>query len=259
MSEWFIGLEHEGQLATWLVASLLLCILASQLAWQYRYPGREDGLGRLIDRVRDQPSLPWMGEAIRLIYYLGIPFMAAINGLLGADLLGISGSDWVEGESAQGFLWEDWARGLGLAAIVVLAMWGAWFAGHLLSRRNGLTPATPGIPRPIWGRLLDVLYDQVHWSFYRSGPMLWLGNPYWGTFVGLALVLLEAGLNPASWWTLKNPDTASPLLARLGIAWLSALLFLATRNLWLTTLAHLALIGLLGGDDESARSWFRYG
>jgi hypothetical protein len=242
MSEWFIRLGYEGQLATWLVASLLLYTLASQIVWQYRYPGRQDRLGRLIDRVRDRPFVPWMEAAIRFIYYLGIPFMASISGLLGADLLGISGSDWVEGKSAQGFLWEDWAQGLGLAVTAVLAMWGVWLAGRLLSRRAGLTPVKPAISRPIWGRLLNVLYDQIHWSFYRSGPMLWLDNPYWGIFAGLALVLLEVGLNPALWWALKSPDTAGPILARLAVAWISAFLFLATHNLWLTTVAHLALM-----------------
>lgn len=250
MSEWFIGLDYAGQLAAWLVASFLLYFLASQIAWQYRYPGRDDPLGRWIDRLRAQPFSPWLEEAIRLIYYLGIPFMAAINGLLAADLLGISGTDWVPADTGvQGFLWEDWVRGLGLVLLAVLAMRGAWFAGCLVARRIGRTPVMPDVPRPIWQRLLNVLYDQIHWAFYRSGPILWLDDLYGGTWAGLALVLLAAAFNPAHRWALKGPETAGPLLLRLGAAWSSALLFVATQNLWLTIAAHLILVGLLSGPE----------
>jgi len=273
MSEWLIGLGSEGQLATWLVASFLLYTLASQLAWQFqwvfldghfpvhalpsqpatdRYGERDDGPRGLIERVRDHPFTLWVEEVVRFIYYLGIPFMAAVNGLLRADLLGISGTDWVDGESVQGFLWEAWARGLGLATLAVLAVAGVWFVGRLVSRRAGLMPVTQAAPRPLWQRLLGALYDQVHWAFYRSGPLLWMGDLYWGTFAGFALVALEAGLNPALRWALKSPETAGPPLLRLGIAWISALLFLATQNLWLTLAAHLILVGLLGWTEADA-------
>jgi hypothetical protein len=246
MSEWLIRLGSEGQLATWLVASFLLYTLASQLAWQFQ-------LADLVERLRDHPSNPWMEEAVRFIYYLGIPFMAAVNGLLRADLLGVSGTDWVDGKSAQGFLWEDWARGLGWATLAILAMVGIWFVGRLVSRNAGLMPATQATPHPLWQRLLGVLYDQIHWAFYRSGPILWLGDLYWGTFAGFALAALEAGLNPALWWALKSPETAGPPLLRLASAWISALLFLATQNLWLTLATHLALVGLLGWKEADAR------
>jgi hypothetical protein len=267
MSEWLIGLGSEGQLATWLVASFLLYTLASQLAWQFQwvfldghfpvdalptqpapegYRGWDDGARGLIERARDHPFTPWAEEAVRFIYYLGIPFMAAVNGLLRADLFGISGTDWVDGESAQGFLWEEWARGLGLVTLAVLAVAGVWFVGCFVSRRAGLMPAAEATPRPLWQRLLGALYDQVHWAFYRSGPLLWMGDLYWGTFAGFALVALEAGLNPATRWALKSPEMSGPPLLRLGIAWISALLFLATQNLWLCLAAHFILLGLLG-------------
>lgn len=256
MSDWQAWLGNEGQLAVWLAASFLLYVVASWVAWQYRYPGQEDWWGRNIDRVRDRPFIPWTVEIIRFIYYLGIPFAAAIIGLLGDDLLGFSGIPWAQqGQGVLGFLWEDWARGLGLAATAVLGTWGLWLTGRALSRRAGLTPAPLGVTGPLWERLLGILYDQVHWAFYRSGPTLWFGDVYWGVFVGLALVMLETGLNPAFWWALKNPGTAGPWLTRLGIAWISALLFLATQNLWLTIATHLVLMGLPGWRRSEAYAY----
>jgi hypothetical protein len=109
------------------------------------------------------------------------------------------------------------------------------------------------MPHPLWQRLLSVLYDQIHWAFYRSGPILWLGDLYWGTFAGFALAALEAGLNPALRWALKSPETASTPLLRLSSAWISALLFVATQNLWLTLATHLILEGLLGSRGADAR------
>jgi hypothetical protein len=255
VSEWFIGLGYGGKLAIWLMASFLLYTLASQLAWQSQWivPGRDSRLGRLIDRMHGQSLTPWMREAIRLVYYLGIPFTEAINGLLAADLLGLSGTDWAQGQGVQGFLWEDWARGLGLTVTAVLATRAVWFAAHLFSRRAGLSPVTSGVPGRAWQRLLDVFYQQIHWAFYRSGPILWLGDLYWGTFAGFLLVLLEAMLNPALRWALKSPQTAGSLLTRLSMAGMSTLLFLATQNLWLTTAAHLVLVGLLGKSEPEGR------
>jgi hypothetical protein len=284
MSEWFVGLG--SQLATWLAASFLLYVLASQLAWQFgwplfqaspigslseetfayptenaeaesgtadRYAGRQDrhsdGIGRSIDRWHSNQLTPWVEEAVQFAYYLGIPFLAAINGLLGADLLGISGTDWLDGKNIQGFLWEDWAKGLGFAATAVLAIVVVWFSGRPRARQAGLAMVTVGPIGPLWQRLLHTLYDQIHWAFYRSGPILWLGDVYWGTFAGLALVLLEAALNPALWWSLRSLETAGPPLFRLGMAWISALLFLATHNLWLAIGVHLILAGLLGGTE----------
>jgi len=273
MSEWFIGLGYEGQLATWLVASFLLYTLASQLAWQFQwslldgtlaasalsqdgvsqpYRQRDDRFRGLVELLQDHRFSPWIGEILRLIYYLGIPFLVAVSGLLGADLLGISGTDWIPGENVQGFLWEDWVRGLGLSAVVALSVAGVWFVARLVSRTAGIIPVLQGVPGPLWQRLLSALYDQIHWAFYRSAAILWMDDLYWGTFAGLALILLEVGLNPALWWKLKSPETAGPPLLRLGIAGTSSLLFLGTQNLWLTTGVHLVLVGLLKETDAAS-------
>jgi hypothetical protein len=209
----------------------------------------------MIERWRDHPLVPWAEEMVRLSYYLGIPFLATVNGLLGADLLGVSGTQWAKGKSVQGFLWEDWARGAGMAVTAVFVVMGLWFAARRFARWAGLTPLMPGFHGPLWQRFLHVLYDQSHWAFYRSGPILWLDDVYWGAFAGLALVLLESALNPAHWWRLRSTDTAGPTLIRLGMAWVSTLLFLGTQNLWLIIGVHLALAATLGEKYANGYSY----
>ncbi len=231
MSEWLVHLGVEGQLAIWVIASLLLYVLSAQLTWYYRYP------------ERSSPFFPWLQEALRLAYYLGIPLAAAVLGLLRADLMGVQGDAWQAASSIQGFRWTDWVHGAGLATVTVLLTGGVWLLGQTSARRLGARIGQRTTP-PLWQHLLHACYDQVHWAFYRCGPILWLGDLYWGTFAGLGLALLEMALDPGFWWALKSPDTAEPPLARLGLAWATTILFLATHNLWLTTAAHMVLVAL---------------
>jgi hypothetical protein len=257
MADWFLNLDYKVQLAPWLVASFLLHTLAAQLIWRMGWFDNQAALSGedhvspgapksgAIRRL-NQASLPWLEELIRFVYYLGIPFFAAVSGLLGADLMGISGTDWLPGAGAQGFLWTDWARGLGLAVVAILAMAVLWSISRFVSLRAGLVAVTPPTTDSRWRSALDALYTEIHWAFYRSGPILWLGSTYWGTFAGMALTLVEAGLNPASWWMLKSPGTAARPLFWVATAWTSTLLFVGTQNLWLTIGTHLILAIVLG-------------
>jgi hypothetical protein len=254
MGDWLFRLGTEGQLATWLVASCLLYMLSAQLAWQYRFPGRTDFLGQWIDDWRDHVLAPWAGEVTRFIYYLGIPVAVAMLGLLRADLLGINGAQWVPDQSAQGFLWKDWLRGIGLAVGAVAVVAAVWTIGRAASTRAGLSALRPRGARPLWQQWLETLYCQAHWAFYRTGPILWLNDPYWGTFAGLVLVLFEMGLDPAFWWALKSTETAAPVLFRVGAAWVSALIFVETHNLWLTGATHLVMVTLLR-PQHSQDAW----
>jgi hypothetical protein len=279
MSEWFVSIGYEGQLATWLVASFLLYTLAAQLAWQFHWffvgeplalealdedlPSENEAAdiidweaseeeASLVDRTRELLLIPWVEEAIRFVYYLGIPFLAALNGLLPADLLGIQGTEWVDGQGFQGFPWEEWVQGIGLMAAAVVAMVAMWLVGRWVCNRAGWATVSPDLPGPLWQRLLHAFYDQIHWAFYRSGPILWLGDVYWGTFAGLALTLVEILLNPSVRWSLRNSETAGPPVFRLGMAWITALLFLATQNLWLTIGFHFILASLMARGKDHA-------
>jgi hypothetical protein len=257
MNDWYLNLDYKLRLAPWLAASFLLYILTAQLIWRTGWYSSQSTLNAEdqvspdasksgIIRWSNRAAFPWLEELIRFVYYLGIPFFAVTSGLLGADLMGISGTNWVSGASVQGFLWTDWARGLGLALVAVLTMAALWSISRFVSLRSGLVAVTPPATGSLWHSALDALYAEIHWAFYRSGPILWLGTIYWGTFAGMALTLIETGLNPASRWMLKRPETAGSPLFWLATAWVSTLLFVGTQNLWLTMGAHLILAITLG-------------
>lgn len=257
MSDWYTQIGPQGQLTVWLGASLLLYVLTSQLAWQYRRPNRPDPLGRWIDRMRDWWGTRLLVEVGRLTYFLGLPFLAAQSGLLGNDLLGLIGTDWGSDKNALGFLWSDWVEGLGLAVAVGMATGGLLAFAHWATGRAELVTfdlqEPDSLPTPLGQRMLAALYDQVHWAFYRCGPLLWFDELYYGVLAGLLIALVELGLNPAIHYRLED----GRIWSRLSLAWVSAFLFLATQNFWLGLIVHLGLqipLGGLGKQQVSAEN-----
>jgi hypothetical protein len=125
--------------------------------------------------------------------------------------------------------------GWGLAALLVLAI--AWAGGN--RRAYGLRLSFS--PRPWWWILIDVLYLQVHWAFYRGALAVALNDAFVGSFLGLGLIYLEWSLNPF-WrqdWRLEA-QAATPWL-RAALALITAVLFFLSRNLWICLSVHWAL------------------
>jgi hypothetical protein len=92
--------------------------------------------------------------------------------------------------------------------------------------------------------VFGALCDQAHWGLYRSLPIL-LWGPYYGVFAGLALAAAEllaglllghAGARAGDW---------ERGLTRLGLAWVTGLVFLATNSLWACLLVHAGLAWVL--------------
>jgi hypothetical protein len=92
--------------------------------------------------------------------------------------------------------------------------------------------------------LLEVLCLEVHWAFYRAGPLALLGD-YWGVFAGLGIILLEWATDPRVRHSLGTEEQGDTLWDG-SLALVTSIVFLFTRNLWLCLAVHLGLeIGLL--------------
>jgi hypothetical protein len=87
-----------------------------------------------------------------------------------------------------------------------------------------------------WVIFRDTIYSEIHWAFYRSCPILFLGD-YWGVFVGFLIVILEWWIDPA--WRASFLEAEG--VTRLGIAFSMAIVYLFTQNLWLVILVHLTI------------------
>lgn len=241
-------LDYKARLLLWIAGSVALYALAVN-SLDYGRSGLSRArtgrlphgrLGRLVTRLDSWPHRFWLYQIFRFAYHVGLPFLALIKGAMSPRLLGLSGLDWIEGIGA-GVL-------LGLGAFLLL-VWGWSHYSRSLGRRKVERPrlAEVHILSQPWGWpliLLEIIYLEAHWAFYRSGPLAVLGD-YWGVFAGLGIVLAEWATNPELRRNLGT-ERQGGILWTGSLALVIAILFLFTRNLWLCALIHLGLeIGLL--------------
>lgn len=242
----------------WLVGSLLLATLWTNLAWFFRKP-RPGLAGEAIAGLVAWPLSPWLYQVFRLLYYVGVPFAALLWGrdavigrFLGLQRLELPASlgEAVSSEAinAVNSNWIDWAYdagwaaalGLGASVVLILAWWTyrrAWSDAELET-----PPAEDSLSG--WGSLREAACHEIHWAFYRSAPIVALGV-YWGSWAGLALTALEAALNPAWREGLGDSRRVLVYLLRGSLAVVSAVLFLRTENLWLAILVHWGISAML--------------
>lgn len=222
----------------WLLGSILAYVLATS------------GLSLAIAVARLQPvgrirlpaaAWPPLREAARLLYYLGIPYLVLggwpqppLQGLLSVQDLGLAGTGgpWPVDRWLQA---AGTGAGLGLAALVVLLI--AWTNANRPA--GGLRLSFPA--RPWWSLLIDVLYLEVHWAFYRAALAVVLADDYPAVWLGLALVYLEWALNPFWRRGWRRPERAAGQWLRAALALVIAFLFLLTRNLWVCLGVHAVL------------------
>jgi hypothetical protein len=236
-----------GESWLWLGGSLLLAILWANLAWFFRKP-RFDPIDGFIDRLVSWPLSSWLLQALRLLYYLGMPFAALLWGhnavverVLGLKRLDLSIADGNAVSADVAANWLEWAHDVGWAAALSFGTWVVLALGWRACRRalnaTGKESAVARASSSGWVLLREAAYHEVHWAFYRNAPILTAGT-YWGTWIGLGLAMLEAALNPAWRNDLSDAQRASGTLMRGALGVFSTLLYLETQNLWLALVAH---------------------
>jgi hypothetical protein len=223
-------LDYRVESALWVVFSIGLYALGVDVAWHYRRP-RPGRLGRWIETLKRWPHRHWLLEAVRFLYYIGIPYAALLRGIILPRVMGLTDPNWVKG------IGLGMALGGGAFLLMALICW--WYARAIaalpLSAREQQEFA--GFARG-WILLREVVYLQTHWAFYRSATILLLDDYYVGTFLGFLLVTLEWSTNPVWRKELGLPRQSVNILMRWGMAFATAIIFLLIRNLWLLVPIH---------------------
>lgn len=230
------ALDYWFEPLLWIAVSLLLYALGSNMAWLARKL-RVRPIRRLLRWWRDQRLRPLVHGALRLFYYLGVPYVALLRGVIGPRSVGL-----------LPVAWEDaarWAVGIGGGALLLWGMiW--WGYARALPPRPMVTIPQSLLERAqtrasLWGwplLLLDVLLLEAHWAFYRAGPLLLLGDWYSGVALGTVLVLLESYSHPAIRHGLRRPDQADDILLAAALIVVMAVVFLYTRSFWICLAVH---------------------
>ncbi len=230
------GMLPESRYPVWVVLSLGLYALGTSVAWHFRLP-RSGRLGQLAGQMGGWHYAGSMRQVLRFGYYVLIPYTALLAGVASPRHLGL--------------LDLDWPRSLGLAILIALAsmaafvlLWKKYFlalgrldAGYL----RGLTPLDAGgLSADVTSLVLDALYLEIHWAFYRGLASSLLVNNA-APALALVIIAMEWLLSPGVRRALGIPGKAELSLFHPATALVTTALFFGTRNLWATIPVHLAL------------------
>jgi hypothetical protein len=217
------------------VGSMLLSIVGANIAWHYRVTPRWR-VAKFIRRLAISKEARALYEIWRLVYYLGAPYAALYLGWVDVRAMGL------------GFL--DWATGLRWAIVLAFATWSLlMFVWVPYLRATAKIPVKLEVGGLTWSRrVVEVIYMQAHWAFYRAACILLLATMfkddtavYWGTCAGVGLTCLEAWADPRVRRHIAQLGEDEPALWSAGQAIINAVGFVLTRNVWLLALIHLAL------------------
>jgi hypothetical protein len=225
--------ENLADLALWVVASVTAYLLAT-FAGGLLSVATRPRLAALRQRWQGWTLAPLVAGSVRLIYFLGIPYLVILQGSVDLRTFGLIGGD-LPSALVLG-------AGVGAASWIVLAL--AWRRLRSTIQPAEAPPTGHWWLGDAWSGVFGALCDQAHWGLYRSLPIL-LWGPYYGVFAGLGLAAAEllaglllghAGARAGDW---------ERGLTRLGLAWVTGLVFLATNSLWACLLVHTGLAWVL--------------
>jgi hypothetical protein len=188
-----------------------------------------------LNRLRAIPGGRLLEQLLRLAYFVGVPYAALLTGSIASIDMGLTGA----GGSILGWSPAEWLRGLStaltLGAIVLLPI---GLASRQIARAGQLLGTDD---RSAGAVIVDAIYAEIHWAFYRAAPLILLADVYAAVIFGALLVgvewivvLIRNGLSPA-------PEERQKWLRRGALLALSATLFALTQNVWLAILAHMVL------------------
>jgi len=235
--------DYRADLILWTLASISTYALSANLLHFLGSPS-SGRFGRLLRTFEGWPHSSWFFQALRFIYYLGIPYVALTRGVTNPTLMGVRVIDWFEGIALGTVL------GLGTLALLI---WGWRHSlqavaelGHWPQGRPFLTEVSILLTPWGWGLiLLEVLYLEIHWAFYRGATIRLLGN-YYGVFLSLLLILAEWWLNPGIRKSMGIAYRSGETMTTAATAFSITIIYYFTSNLWLCIAVHLAMqFGLL--------------
>jgi hypothetical protein len=219
-------------------AALLLLSLGAMAGWQ-------------AGVVRPNLTLPgWQIELAYLLYFVGLPYLAVLGGIITPRLLGLTGLDYfaaiiiapTTGQIQQAVLLmlldgllaaPATLIGGGVAVVIAGLVW------RDLHRRG-----VPGAPLPT---LPHLVYLAVHWGVYRAIIWAVTDDLYRATVLGAMVAAVEwAG----GYWLARRQWASPAVLSQLMILLLTAAVFYYSPNLWLLLPVH-GLLAAIAATQSS--------
>jgi len=226
-----ILLSYPLRLLLAIVGYLAIYALGSNAAWALRMP-RPGRSGQAVEFVRLWSRRLWLGDAVRLAYYLVPPYLVLQWGWASPLDLGLADLDWIRGLGLGG--------ALGAGSLFLLAL--LWWQYVRLVRNRPVMLQAKWLEQP-WGWafvLREAIFLESWWALCRS-PMLLLAGPYFGVYLGLGLVFTATLLNACTRYKLGTPGLREEVVLTGSLAVVTATLYVFTYNLWLCIVLHFLL------------------
>ncbi len=206
------------------LGAFIVSTLGANVAW-FITKAPQAPFAQTVRAWAAQRGLRALYQLARLAFYLGLPFLALYFGWIDLRAIGLGALDWAEG--------MRWAIVILLAAWLLLML--IWLPYLRATADVPASDAQFSFAR----RMVEMIYMQAHWTLYRGAAITLLTGVvtdallYWGALIGLGLTCLEALLDPRVRARLGHIGAADVAIWNLGQAFINALAFLATHNLWL--------------------------
>jgi hypothetical protein len=202
-------------------------------------------------------SESWASSVLRFVYYIGLPYIALILGAVPGRYLGLVGPGQVQeipsgldsGILAQirdylSLVMLNWLPDVGTVValgVVTLLFLSVTWLGYAYLKGNVISGSGVG-PSSLRGDyslgVTRVIYQAVHWSFYRSAVWLLTDDLYLGVFGGIILVVGEWMLDAGWVHRVRYAHAREVLLIDASVLVATSLIFFFAPNLWLLIPVH---------------------
>jgi hypothetical protein len=226
-----LSLTYPLRLLLAIVGYLILYVLGNNVAWALRTP-RSGRFGDAVEFVRLWGRKLWLGDVLRLAYYLVAPYLVLYWGWASPLDLGLADLDWIRG------LGLTLALGAG-SSLLLVSLW--WQHVRLVGDQP-IAQQAVWLEQP-WGwafALREAILLESWWALARS-PMLLMAGPYFGVYLGLMAVFATGLLNARTRYELGVPGLREDVVLTASLAVVTATLYVFIHNLWLCIALHFAL------------------
>jgi len=243
-------MDTRWQLVAYVFTSIILRMVAAQLS------RRRIGIAwvRFL-------SEGWASSVLRFVYYIGFPYIALILGVVPGRYLGLVGPGQAQGVRSglgSGLLGQvrdyfslvilNWLPNVGtvfaLGAVAFIFLGATWL-GYAYLKSNLLSGSISGSGIGLSSfrgdyslGVMHVIYQAVHWSFYRSAVWLLTDDLYLGVFGGIILVAGEWMLVAGWVHRIRYAPKGEVLLIDASVLVATSLIFFFVPNLWLLIPVH---------------------
>ncbi len=212
--------------AIWILASMVVAVLVTLFFSRAR---ADHFRSTLAGRAAEQVG--------RLIYFVGVPYAALLAQSISTVDAGVTGTTG----PILGWSSADWLRQLSSGLIIgLLALIPIGLAARQMARAPHSAPLGVDV-RSAGAILIDAAYAEIHWAFYRTAPLIVLGDVYPATLIGLGFVGVEMLVAIIRHGLGTEPEEIQSWIGQALLLAMSATLFILTRNLWLIVALHLSV------------------